>query len=486
MDVEEVGGWQIGARLGSGGFGQVFEASKAGGPRCVAKFVPKLPGAQRELLFAGMANVRNVVPVLETLETEEHHVLIMPRANRSLSDQLRVGTAFDDSLEALVDIATALVDMDGNIVHRDLKPDNVLLYQDHWCLADFGISRYVEASTATDTFKDSMSAFYAAPEQWRLERATSATDIYAFGIVAWELFGGRRPFLGTTREELREMHLHSIPESLQISPRLAALIDECLYKAAGARPSAANVLARLQSITSEPSSTARTRLATANLAVVAERAQAAEEASRAVTEAERRTALFGVSQLAHSRFSDQLKSVIEADAPSAAVRSRDGATWTAQLGSASIGISEPFPFDGVSWGGEEGPVFDVIAVSTISIVLEASQHGWDGRSHSLYYCDAQIEGQYGWFELAFMSSPFYGGGRASRVPFALDPGDDAAKALRRGMDVVQLAWGPSKVGAEEEAAFVERWIDWFALASQSELREPTRMPEQFHVDPWRQ
>ena len=51
------------------------------------------------------------------------------------------------------DIDNALIDLDGKVVHRDLKPANVLLLDGHWCLADFGISRYAEASTASDTQK---------------------------------------------------------------------------------------------------------------------------------------------------------------------------------------------------------------------------------------------------------------------------------------------------------------------------------------------
>jgi serine/threonine-protein kinase len=63
-----------------------------------------------------------------------------------------------------------------------LKPDNGLLLGEHWCLADFGISRCAEATTAPDTRKYSMTWDYAATEQWRHERATSAMDVYALGV----------------------------------------------------------------------------------------------------------------------------------------------------------------------------------------------------------------------------------------------------------------------------------------------------------------
>jgi len=54
-----------------------------------------------------------------------------------------------------------------------------------WCLADFGIARYAEATTAPDTLKFAMSPAYAAPERWLHETATSATDGYALGVMAF-------------------------------------------------------------------------------------------------------------------------------------------------------------------------------------------------------------------------------------------------------------------------------------------------------------
>ena len=82
------------------------------------------------------------------------------------------------------------------MVHRDLKPENVLFLDGHWCVADFGISRYAEASTAPDTRKYALTPAYAAPERWRNEHATSATDVYSLGVIAFELLTGARPFPG--------------------------------------------------------------------------------------------------------------------------------------------------------------------------------------------------------------------------------------------------------------------------------------------------
>ena len=126
------------------------------------------------------------------------------------------------------------MDLEGKVVHRDLKPENVLRLDGRWCLADFGISRYAEATTAPDTRKFAMSPQYAAPERWRAERASGAADVYAVGVMAYEMLTGVLPFAGPAFEDFRDAHLHQDPAHLgEVPAALAALVEECLYKAPG-------------------------------------------------------------------------------------------------------------------------------------------------------------------------------------------------------------------------------------------------------------
>src|SRR6266581_4091455 len=180
--------WELGERIDGGGFGQVYEARGPDGAPAVVKLVPKAPGAGRELLFVDLSDARNVVPVIDHGETADHWALVMPQAEKSLRQHLREESqplSVADSVVVLSDIAEALADLDGRVVHRDLKPENVLLLNGHWCLADFGISRYAEATTAPDTRKFALSPPNAAPERWRSERATYAADVYAVGVMAY-------------------------------------------------------------------------------------------------------------------------------------------------------------------------------------------------------------------------------------------------------------------------------------------------------------
>ena len=152
--------WTLGKRIDGGGFGEVYAATSPDCASAVAKMVPKAPGAQRELLFADLGDARNVVPIIDSGETKDSWVLVMPRAEKSLRQHLDDAAGplgVPDAVEVLSDVALALADLDGRVVHRDLKPENVLLLGGNWCLADFGISRYAEATTAPDTRKHAMS-----------------------------------------------------------------------------------------------------------------------------------------------------------------------------------------------------------------------------------------------------------------------------------------------------------------------------------------
>lgn len=351
MIIQCASRWELGARLGEGGFGQVFAARAEDGREAAAKLVAKVPGAQRELLFVELGVARNIVPIIDSGETEDHWVLIMPMAERSLGQELQAANALpvEAALVVLTDIADALAGIDGRVVHRDLKPDNVLLLHGVWCLADFGISRYAEATTAPDTRKRALSPPYAAPERWRSERATSAADVYALGVIAYELLTGRLPFPGPTTEEFGDQHLHAEPPRLTgVSARLAGLIEECLYKAPGARPTPANLQARLAKAGAEPRLAGAAKLAGAYQVEAARVAEQIRTASLAQTEGARRAGLLDASRRGLRFISDQLLEHLGEAAPTAPVQRR-AEGWNMSLNGARLGLSVVQPFDGKNW-----------------------------------------------------------------------------------------------------------------------------------------
>jgi serine/threonine protein kinase len=480
--------WSLGLRIGDpSGFGRVFEATADDGTPGVIKLIPKKPGADRELLFEDLGGIPNVVPIVDSGETADDWVIAMPKAERSLRAEIDAagGTiAEDEAVPILIDIAQALAALDGKVVHRDLKPENVLLVDGNWALADFGIARYAEASTAPDTWKAALSAPYAAPERWRMERASSATDVYSLGVIAFELVMGRRPFEGPTFDDLREQHLHTeVPEMTGITPVLAGLIAECLFKAAGSRPSPKNVLARLERAQTTPPPGAA-RLQAANARVQAAQGQEHARASAAMTEAERQQTLFDTAARTLRSISSQMRQAAIDNAPAAQpARGTDFDDWALVLGGGTIGMDPATRPKPNAWGNYK-PLIDVIAFASIGIQIPRDRYGYRGRLHALWYCDAQEEGVYRWFETGFMISPLIPQ-RTEYFPFAFEPNENAGKALSRTMAEWQLAWPFMAIDQGEDDEFIGRWLDWFGQAAVGELHQPSSMPERPTDGSWR-
>lgn len=480
--------WVVGARIGGGGFGAVFEAENTAGEKAAVKLVPKAPGTEREMLFTNLDGVRNVVPVIDSGEHEDQWALVMPRAEKSLREHLQQHgqLPLSEVVAVLSDVAETLADLDGEVVHRDLKPENILMLGGRWCLADFGIARYAEATTAQQTFKFHGTVAYMAPERWNNQRATSASDIYTLGILAHELLEGTTPFTGPADVDFAEQHLRGTPPPLTTAPPLLAmLVTECLYKAPEARPAAGNVLARLQHIPAAALTGGLAALAEANQGAVVRRAEADRRASEQATEAERRKALFEAATTSFGFIADAVLTALTNVAPSAEIRRGNLGGWTIRVDDAQLTLSGPKETTPEIWRSPSTSVaFDVIASATLSLKVPANHHGYGGRSHSLWYADAQTENQYQWFETAFMSTPL----RAvtgPMDPFALDPHHESRTAISQTLGMHQVAWPftPLVIGDLDE--FIGRWAGWLAEASKSRLAHPSHMPERNPQGSWR-
>ena len=479
--------WSIGRALGSGGFGRVYLAQASDYTSAVVKLVPKDPGAHRELLFEDLEGVPNVVPILDRGEWQDYWVLIMPRADKSLREylaEIHGHLSVDDAIGVMADVGKALMAIEGRIVHRDVKPDNILLLDGHWCLADFGISRYAEATTALDTRKYALTPAYAAPEQWRGERASTATDVYALGVVAYELLVGERPFLGPEVCDYRRQHLEDVPGPISdIPPMLQATIDTCLYKRRDARPRPERLLAQLNKTMHATSEPAR-RLQQANVLSVQRQAEAARQQSLAKSEAERRRDLGVAADQSLGYIVTILNDQVMTNAPAC---ERTGPmprrSWILNEATLSLErsrVTEQLRADTRA----SGLPFEVVTYSSINLRIRRDRFGYAGRSHSLWYCDAQHPSVFRWYETAFMISSVIPE-RSSVNPFAVDPDSDAALALSPAISPLQVAWPFSPIDQGDEADFIDRWIGWFADAVQGHLVHPSSMPEQDPSGSWR-
>jgi serine/threonine-protein kinase len=327
--------------------------------------------------------------------------------------------------------------------------------------------------------------------------------VYAFGVIAYELLKGGWPFAGP---DFREQHLHNKPLSLPGIPvTLDALVQECLYKAPAARPSPANLLARLGRIAElHASSRGLEDLQNANRGEVSRRGDVDRRESASQSEAERRDDLFQAAIQGLSGISDALREAIIENASTATVEQVPGG-WTIRLNRAELRLTPPTKTREAQagpWGVWKGPI-DVIAHASLILTrapdfFDDPDHYYKGRSHSLWYCNAKEEGRYQCFETAFMVSRvgadpslhYQWAGEMDRrfneVPFSLDPGQESIQALSADPSIFEVAWPFTVVSIGELDEFIDRWASWLANASEGRLDRPLELPERPTQGSWRQ
>src|SRR5689334_11581935 len=219
-----LGSYEILAPLGAGGMGEVYRARDSKLRREVAlKVLPeevasdarRLALFEREARMAAGLNHPNIV-MLHSIEEFN--------GTRFITMELIQGRTLDRTIEGkglppkrLLEISIALAQAlaaahEKGIVHRDLKPTNVMVTDDGRVkVMDFGLAKIAAPGAANqDTQTDAISvsgeivgtAPYMAPEQARGEPVDARTDLFALGIILYEMASGRRPFAGASLAEV--------------------------------------------------------------------------------------------------------------------------------------------------------------------------------------------------------------------------------------------------------------------------------------------
>ena len=227
-----------------------------------------------------------------------------------------------------------------------------------------------------------------------------------------------------------------------------------------------------------PTSPAGSRLQQANTLAVERQAEDSRQRSAIQAEAERRRALYADAEQALENILALLDRRIKDDASAVDTRQDvSDMTWKLNAGSMSVDFRKR-----VELGKDQPLPFEVIAHTQIAAYMSADRRGYAGRSHSLWFCDAQEQGVFRWFETAFMTL----GSEDGYAPFAMTPDSrDAAIALSSTMHVYQAAWPFTPIDQGGEDEFIERWIGWFGDAAQGQLRYPNRLPELDPHGSWR-
>ncbi|HEX3128176.1 MAG TPA: protein kinase [Thermoanaerobaculia bacterium] len=252
--------------LGHGGMGVVYLAEDIELGREVAlKFLRHPRDARpadetrfrREAKAAASLDHPNIGTIFEIGEHEGLRFLAMAYYEGTTLAQLlagrpdrRLATLEAAAIAGQLAAALAAAHAAG-IVHRDLKPENVMVLPDGRVkLLDFGLARWIDSGNLTEEGTVLGTAAYMAPEQLKGLRVGTATDLWALGMVLYEMLAGRRPFGGE-----RQGMIHSIlvedPLPLReavpdVSAALETIAARCLAKEPRERPSAVAVLAELQ------------------------------------------------------------------------------------------------------------------------------------------------------------------------------------------------------------------------------------------------
>jgi serine/threonine-protein kinase len=257
--------------IGTGGMATVYLAGDVKHHRKVAVKVlrPELAatlGSERffrEIEVAARLQHPHILPLLDSGEADGFFYYVMPFI---VGESLRERLARDRELPIAeaVKILTEVVDAlaaahAAGVVHRDIKPDNVMLSGRHALVMDFGVAKAVSEATGRHSLTTAGIALgtpaYMAPEQAAADpHLDHRVDLYAVGVLGYELLAGRPPFTGRSPQEVLAAHVTQAPEPVErhrpgVPPVLSQLLMRCLAKRPADRwQTADELLTQLESL----------------------------------------------------------------------------------------------------------------------------------------------------------------------------------------------------------------------------------------------
>lgn len=245
--------YTINSKLGEGGMGEVYLATDVRDGRKVAiKFLSLERNSDEEARkrFLHEAKAQsilshaNLTAFYDSGEHQGRAFIVMEYVDGVALDDYAADAKLSliDILELLRQIAEGLAAAHaGGVVHRDVKPKNILVTSDgHVKVTDFGLARWSEASTITKTSTQMGTAYYMSPEQVDGRKVDHRSDIFSFGVLAYEMICSKRPFEGDTSTAVAYSIVWDNPHPLaryaaDIPEELQQIIDKCLQKDAKKR-----------------------------------------------------------------------------------------------------------------------------------------------------------------------------------------------------------------------------------------------------------
>jgi serine/threonine-protein kinase len=250
MIGKQIGPYIIQEKLGEGGMGVVYKGIHKDIEQTVAIKVLYPQYAKDENFrerFKREAKVQaklhhpNVVNILNYLEDEDGNMYIVMEyvGGGSLEDKMRTGKiSLSDSVSVIIQVLNALSYMHSNgIIHRDIKPSNIMFADSIVKVSDFGIAKPMSDKGLTKTGAIVGTVWYMAPEIIKGEAPTPASDLYAVGVILYQLLTGRTPFYGKTDFEVMKSHLEKEPQPPEtLNPNLPPGTWDLVKKALAKSP----------------------------------------------------------------------------------------------------------------------------------------------------------------------------------------------------------------------------------------------------------
>ncbi len=268
---QTIGGrYLVRRKVGQGGMGVVYEADHiALDKRVAVKFLLDKFTTDREVLArfhreartASRIGHENIIDITDIGETDSDHrsfIVMEYLEGRDLGAELQESGALTPrrAVHIISQVLRGLAAAhDKGIVHRDMKPENVFLtnreeMRDFVKIMDFGISKIIDAHDSkvrlTETGAVVGTPIYMAPEQARAEQSIDhRADIYAAGVMFYEMLCGRPPFVATTYLELVTQHLFDTPPALSsMRPEVPPALEQAVMRALEKDPAARHQSAR--------------------------------------------------------------------------------------------------------------------------------------------------------------------------------------------------------------------------------------------------
>ncbi len=261
---DQFGGYQLESLLGEGAMGLVFRAVRNGTGGVVALKVLKHELAEDEVFkqrfgqearAAAEVQHPSLVPILEAGEADGRPFLAVRYAEGgTLEERLEVHGPFgpEETLRLADQLAAGLDALHAaGLVHRDMKASNIVFdAEGNGMLTDFGLARGPAYTVLTRPGQVVGTLEYLAPELFKGERATPASDVYALGCTVYECLTGGTPFGGKTLFEIGLAHLEEEPPDPSVGrpdvgPGLGRGVLTALEKDPARRPQSAGVYAAL-------------------------------------------------------------------------------------------------------------------------------------------------------------------------------------------------------------------------------------------------